>query len=182
MRSPDESELLGRAKGGNRQAFEALLAPHLPGLLAYIRVICGDHHAAHDALQQTLLIAYRKLGLFFAEADFATWLRAIARREALDMRKKLARAPSAVLDLIEACYEDPVPHEPSPRARALDECLKRLDGRAGDVVRGHYFDGTNLEAMARGMGTSVSSVKQLLYRVRLSLRECIRKRLGTETA
>src|ERR1041384_7564075 len=112
-----EEDLIARARSGSREAFEAVVTPHLAPLLAYIRAICGDYHAAHDGLQQTLLVAYRKFSLFFPEADLGTWLRAIARREALDLRKKRARGASIFLEAIEAFHQDPDPDAASPRSQ-----------------------------------------------------------------
>ena len=81
------------------------MLPHLAALLAYSRAICGDFHAAQDVVQETALIAYRNLDRFFAEADFATWLKAIARRQALAARRKLGRHRLAAEELLEAVYE-----------------------------------------------------------------------------
>src|SRR5262249_42656769 len=78
-----ESGLLELAKAGDREAFASALGPYLPMLYAYSRSICADHHIAQDVVQQTALIAYRKVGFLFKEVDFGTWLKGIARREAL---------------------------------------------------------------------------------------------------
>lgn len=182
MAPSGEAELLGLAKGGDRPAFERLVRPYLAMLFAYSRAIAGDYHAAHDIVQQALLIAYRKLNLFFPEADFGTWLRAIARREALDARKKKARPALVTLEAIEAFYQDPGPPEESPRRAALGECLRGLGGRMGDVVRGHYFDGLHVGAIAERVGMTAAAVKQLMYRARLALRDCVRKRLQAEAS
>ena len=88
MSADDESDLLDKAKAGDGAAFELLLVPHLPMLFAYSRAICGDYHAAADVVQETALIALRRLDHFFPEADFAAWLKAIARREALSARAR----------------------------------------------------------------------------------------------
>jgi len=176
----DEAALLERAKAGGREAFERLVEPHVPMLFAYGRALCGDYHLAMDVVQQTLLIAYRKLHLFFPEADFSVWLRAICRREALDTRRRAARAaPSVLVEAVEAAYETAGP-EDSPRRGALARCLGSLEGRSGQLVRRHYFDGTDLATLSKALGMTLAAAKQLLYRTRLALRECIRKRLAAE--
>ena len=75
-----DAELLDLARAGKPEAFERLVEPYVPMLLAYSRAVSGDYHLAMDVVQQTLLVAYRKLHHFFPEADFGVWLRAIARR------------------------------------------------------------------------------------------------------
>lgn len=177
-----EEELLTLAKAGDKTAFERLVVPHVAALLAYSRAVCGDYHAAHDAVQQTLLIGYQKIEHFFPEADFGTWLRAIARREALQARKKLGRTSSLVLEAVEACHEDPEPPEEASHRKALADCLGSLEGRTRSVVRGHYFDNLNLAAIAGRLGMSVPAVKQLMYRARLALKNCVQKRLQMGTS
>lgn len=175
--SATEEDLLVQAKAGDKSAFERIVVPYLPMLLAYSRAVCGDYHAAHDVVQQTLLIGYRKLELFFPEADFGTWLRAVARREALQARKALGRAAPVTLEAVEAFYEDPSVPAESPRRKALSDCLGQLEGRAKAVVHGHYFDGLGLAALAGRVRMSVPAVKQLMYRARIALRNCMRRRM-----
>lgn len=172
-----EIELLALAKAGDAQAFEEVLVPHLPMLFAYSRAICGDYHAAQDVVQDTSLIAYRNLVHLFAEADFATWLKAIARRQALAARRKLTRMSLVAEEVIEKVYQEPTPTSKDPRLEALAECLERLAGRMRQVVRGHYFQGAKLAEVARSMDMKEPAAKQLLYRARLWLHECMTKRL-----
>ena len=175
-----ETALVDRAKAGSSQAFERLVERHVPMLFAYSRAICGDYHVAMDVVQQSLLIAFRKLHLFFPEADFSVWLRAIARREALDARKRRARGAMVTLETIEMFYHDPEPREDSPRRKALAECLGALPGKTGKLVRSHYFNGTSLAPLSKSLGMTLAAAKQMLYRTRLALRECIQKRIATE--
>lgn len=179
MDSSHENELLARAKAGEVHAFEQVLTPYLPMLFAYSRAICGDYHAAQDVVQETSLIAFRNLNHLFPEADFATWLRAIARRQALAARRQLLRLHLVVDEVVEKVYQDPAPIS-GPRLDALASCLRLLAGRMARVVRAHYFQGCRLDEIARNMGLNTSAVKQLLYRARLRLRECVQQRLGME--
>lgn len=179
MDPTSENHLLARAKSGEVQAFEQVLLPYLPMLFAYSRAICGDYHAAQDVVQETALIAFRNLNHLFPEADFAIWLRAIARRQALTARRKLLRLSLVAEEAIEKVYQDPAPLS-GPYHDALTACLGALGGRMARVVRAHYFQGCRLDEVARNMGLNTSAVKQLLYRARLRLRECVQQRLGVE--
>jgi len=181
MEDAAEIEVLNQAKAGDRAAFECALKPHLPMLFAYSRVICGDYHMAQDVVQETALIAFRNLNHLFPEADFATWLRAIARRQALAARRKLTRVGLGIVEeALEAVYQDPTPTATASRQVALQKCLEALGGRLSQVIQGHYFQGSKLSELADAMAMKVNAVKQLLYRARLSLRDCIRERLRLE--
>jgi RNA polymerase sigma-70 factor (ECF subfamily) len=177
-----DARLLAQAKKGDRAAFERLLSPYLAMLFAYSRAICSDYHAAQDVVQETAIIAYRNLDHLFPEADFSTWLRAIARRQALEARRKLHRGASFAEDAIERAYQDPVSTEVGAQRKMLGDCIRALGQRARDMVQDHYFRGTRISDVASRLQMNVGAVKQLLYRARKLLEECVRKRLGTEQA
>jgi RNA polymerase sigma-70 factor, ECF subfamily len=180
MDSSRVAELLERAKAGDTKAFELVIAQYMPMLFAYSRAICGDFHLAQDIVQETALIAFRKLNFFFPEADFPTWLRAIARREALNARKKRTPVRMVNEDSIEGFYEKADSNEEWQRKKALAHCLKLLGGRMGHLVRAHYFEGKRLAEIAATWNQTTTAVKQLLYRARLTLRNCVRQRLVGE--
>lgn len=175
----DETDLLAKAKAGCAEAFAESLEPHLPMLYAYSRALCGNHHTAEDVVQETALIAYRRLNCLFPEADFAAWLRAIARRLALAARRLDAKL-TLVEGAIEAAYNEPEPKAIVAEREALSECLKALDGRAEQIVRGHYFQGAPLAELVATLDLKLNTVKSILHRARQALRECLRRRLGWE--
>lgn len=177
-----ETRLLELAKAGDREAFGRALGPYLPMLYAYSRSLCADHHIAQDVVQQTALIAYRKIGFLFPEVDFGSWLKGIARREALSERRKAARLRPVVEDILEAVYDDPTPEALGPEREALGECLKRLQGQAAAILTAHYFQGEKLTDVARQLGLNGNTVRTLLHRARLALAECVRGRLAPENS
>ena len=178
----NDAALLARAKKGDAAAFEALVTPYLPMLFAYSRAICLDFHAAQDVVQETAIIAFRNLNHLFPEADFSTWLRAIARRQSLEARRKLHRFARFAEEAVERAYEDPAPAEVSAQRTLLVDCIRALGERGQGVVEGHYFRGLSLSEVAARLETSVTAVKQLLYRSRKLLEECVKKRrLGEQS-
>src|SRR5262249_36918208 len=141
-----------QARAGDRQAFGHALTPYLPMLYAYSRSLCGDHHTAEDIVQQTALIAYRKISFLFPEVDFGIWLKGIARREAFSERRKAAKLRPVIEAILETAYDDPTPEAVAPEREALGECLKRLQGQAAAIVTAHYFQGDKLTDIARQRG------------------------------
>lgn len=180
---PDsETRLIAAARGGDARAFDQALRPHLPMLFAYSRAIVGDYHSAEDVVQETVQIAYRKLNYLIPEADFAGWLKAIARRQALAARRKLNRSSLVQEELLERVYQDPAPAVSGRRGEALVECIDRLEGRAAAAVKGHYFEGHKLADLASRMDMTPVALRQLLHRVRVMLLDCVRRKLGMEGA
>jgi RNA polymerase sigma-70 factor (ECF subfamily) len=177
-----ESHLLEQAKAGDREAFALALSPYLPMLYAYSRSLCGDHHTAQDIVQQTALIAFRKVTFLFPEVDFACWLKGIARREALSERRKANRLRPVVEEVLEAAYDDPTAEAVAPERDALGECLKRLQGHPAAILNAHYFLGHKLTEIAAQMGLNGNTVRTLLHRARLSLEDCVRARIAPENS
>ncbi|MFG1942672.1 sigma-70 family RNA polymerase sigma factor [Nonomuraea sp. NPDC048826] len=92
--APPESELLGRARAGDAEAFERLAAAYRRELTAHCYRMLGSPHDAEDALQESLLAAWRSLGGFEGRSSLRTWLYRIATHVCLRMS---ARRPRRVL-------------------------------------------------------------------------------------
>jgi len=78
-------------------AFEILAEQHRPMLLGYARALMnGEEHDAEDVVQETLLAAHRSLSSFDRGANFAGWLRGIARNKALESHRAARRRRTVV--------------------------------------------------------------------------------------
>jgi RNA polymerase sigma-70 factor (TIGR02960 family) len=79
--SPDlveEAEWLSRARAGDTAAFDRLVAPRRRQLHAHCYRMLGSPFDADDALQETLLAAWRGLAGFESRSALGTWLYRIA--------------------------------------------------------------------------------------------------------
>jgi DNA-directed RNA polymerase specialized sigma24 family protein len=68
------SDLIGRARAGDEEAFRELVDPHQRELQVHCYRILGSAQDAEDALQETLLAAWRGLGTFEGRSSMRTWL------------------------------------------------------------------------------------------------------------
>ncbi len=73
-----EREALAAAQSGDGRAFEDLVAPHRGGIHLHCYRMLGEVHDADDALQESLLRAWRALAGFEPRAPVRTWLYRIA--------------------------------------------------------------------------------------------------------
>lgn len=112
MQQGDDAALLGAVRAGDRGAFDALVRPHRRKLLGHCYRMLGASSDADDAVQETMLRAWRHVGSFEGRASFRGWLYAIATRVCLDRIGD--RAPRRYPSLDESAPADPSvpPHDP----------------------------------------------------------------------
>ncbi len=111
-----EEQLLVAARRGDERAFSQLIASHRPALHAHCYRMLGSVQDAEDALQETLLNAWRALPRFEGRSSLKSWLYTIATNACL---KTIERRPRRVLPIDYGPVSDP--H--GPRARPLAESV-----------------------------------------------------------
>ena len=98
---------------------------HRAELTAYCRRMLGSSFDAEDAVQETLLRAWRASERFEGRASLRTWLYRIATNVCLDSLGRTARHPVPVDELPEPAAPELEP-EPGPSDRALARDRLRL--------------------------------------------------------
>lgn len=88
MAIANEQELLEAAQSGDEDAFRRLVDPERAKLLAHCYRMLASLHDAEDALQETLLRAWRGLSAFDGRSALGTWLYRIATNTCLNAIKK----------------------------------------------------------------------------------------------
>ena len=109
-----ETELIDKAKAGSVPAFTSLVARYREGLLRFLVTRCASFADAEDALQDTLVNAYRYLDSYDPAWRFSTWLYRIAIRNALRLRHH------HTVQLADLADE---------RTGPLEQCIADQDGR-----------------------------------------------------
>jgi RNA polymerase sigma-70 factor (ECF subfamily) len=112
---PDDADLVGRARGGDHEAFRQLVERHQGRVYRLALRILRDEERARDAAQDAFLKAYRGLAGFEGRSAFYTWLYRLTFNLCIDLRRRDRSAR-------EVEYDDGVTHAgPDPGGPLLEE-------------------------------------------------------------
>jgi RNA polymerase sigma-70 factor (TIGR02960 family) len=89
----ETSDLIARATAGDHNAFRELVEVHSHELQVHCYRILGSLQDAEDALQETLVSAWRNLGDFEQRSSLRTWLYQIATNRCLSVLRADSRRP-----------------------------------------------------------------------------------------
>src|ERR1700759_571693 len=88
-------DLIERVKDGDEHAFRQLVGPYQGELQLHCYRILGSAQDAEDALQETLLAAWRGLARFEGRSSVRTWLYRVAPNTCLKALRSASRRPPA---------------------------------------------------------------------------------------
>ena len=168
------------------ETFEQLVEPHRAALHAHCYRMLGSLHDADDALQETLLRAWRALARFDRSRPPRPWLYRIATNVCLDA---LERRPKRVLSLDvpssgpDAGTGEPLAEspwlEPYPTAAVVEEresvelafvaALQHLNAAQRAVLIMREVLGFSAREVADHLDTTVAAVNSSLQRARRTL-------------
>lgn len=180
MASKSERELdtlLLRTATGDAAAFRLLYSLTSAKLFATVRRILKERAAAEDALQESFVRIWRRADSFDAAiASPIAWMTTIARHAAIDaLRAGPARVAAASVEL-----DSVGSGELSAPATGLTEeslritrCLEELDAERRLMVVQAYCQGWSREELAQRFDRPVATVKTVLRRALIALKECL---------
>lgn len=138
---PDPRELrwlVLRAQAGDRAALERLLRTTEATLRPYFDAMIADADTREDALQETLVLLYRKIGSLREPRAFGAWARRIASREAFRALRRSRREELLHEDVQpESVAEDERPETLPQDIRPL---LGQISARSREVLVLHYLE------------------------------------------
>ncbi len=96
-----DAELAVLAAAGDQIAFAELMTRHRPRLYAVCRRVTCHDQDAQEALQETMLLAWKRLGEFDGRSAVGTWLYRVATNAAIDEVRRRKRTPEPAESLPE---------------------------------------------------------------------------------
>lgn len=163
--------------------FEILVRENADSLTAFLHASVYDEAAADDLFQETMLVAWRKIGEYDRSRPFGAWLRGIAKRLVLSHYRKSARqAPTAderMLDHLDQRMAQ-VDRQPgdtlNEKLVALRDCISRLEPMYQEPIDLHYQHRRSTEWIAGQLATTRDAVQKRLQRARVQLAQCLERK------
>ena len=169
----DQRRLVERARGGDHDAFAELAGAAIVRLDQAARLILRDPELARDAVQETLIRAWRDLPGLRDPERFDAWLHRLAVHSCLDLVRRRRRRP---IEVELSPLDTPTIAEQSGRLAdrdLVDRTLQHLDANGRAIVVLHYFLGMPLTEVASSLGIPVGTVKSRLQRALGEMRAAI---------
>jgi RNA polymerase sigma-70 factor (ECF subfamily) len=180
--------LMQRVAGGDESAFASLVERHQHAVVGTVAKMLGDAAEAEDIAQKVFLRLWRSAKRYKPTAKFTTYLFTITRNLVFNESRRRSRRREVSME--EREESGPIHADPHTEQRPdqellhgelrgeIDKAIESLPENQRLAVVLRRYEGTPYEEIADVLGTSVSSVKSLLFRARESLREQLRQYLA----
>lgn len=174
-----ESELdnlLSLIANGDRKAFGRLYDLTSGKLFAVVRCVLKKPELAEEALQEAFIKVWQRAGSYEAGSLRPTaWLAAIARNQAIDLKRRFAERMSARAEELDAADSVPVMPEAelAMDLSRLKKCLALLPEDRQDMVLLAYYQGWTRDELAAQFKRPATTIKTLLRRSLTVLKDCL---------
>jgi RNA polymerase sigma-70 factor, ECF subfamily len=180
------------------------LAAHREYLFRFALVHLRDPARAEDVVQETLLAAMESRSAFSGRAQLRTWLTGILKHKVIDVFRRQAReAPLERPDESDEAFAELFfdaqdrdhwrsfpdnwgdPEKSLERKRfweVFDACSKGMPAQTARVFAMRELMGLETEDICKELGITANNCWVLLYRARMSLRQCLEARWFQQTS
>jgi RNA polymerase sigma factor (sigma-70 family) len=173
-----DERLIALIRRGHHTAFEALMSRYQLRLLSFCRHMLRSHEDAEDVLQEVFASALVTILTDERKIDARPWLYRIARNRSLNHLRRTTPIGVDSMDIHHADQGESTAEKVLKREafRQLIADLSHLAGTQRTALLLREIDALSYEQIAEAMETTVSSVRSLLVRARISLSEAAEAR------
>ena len=159
--------LIEAARGSDTEALVSLIAMAQPDIRRYAARNCRAADI-DDAVQETLLLLYRRLGALRAVTSFSAWLFAVARRACLSLLRRSTRMADASADEVEMRMAHLAPED---IRIDLSRAIQSLPDQYREVILLRDIEELSIDEISGVLALTRESVKARIHRAGLMIRE-----------
>ncbi|QDV62290.1 sigma-70 family RNA polymerase sigma factor [Crateriforma conspicua] len=156
-----------------------------PSVSAYVFASISGFHDAEDVVQKIAQELARRFDEYDSGRSFVAWALWISKSRVIDFYRVQGRSRIVFSDELLGRLADTIASQADGRSRrreALEACLDELPPRSRRLLDLRYVEELSAEETAREIGSTGSSVRVLLSRVRNALAGCIERRIAMENS
>lgn len=171
-----EREAILKCQHGDRESFRRVLDFHGDHLYRIALLITRDPAKAEEAVQETLIRAWKKIRTFKVGRPLRPWLNRMLVNciSNLNSRKQLERVPEEMAFSVADTGLSPEQSAlNSETAAMLQAALKTLSVEHRTVLVLRFFNDLSLPEIAESTGWRVGTVKSRLHRATSALRDAV---------
>jgi RNA polymerase sigma-70 factor (ECF subfamily) len=160
-------ELVLRWKAGDTTAFESVFRDSSGWVHSLVRGIVGDERLAAECVQETFLLAWKKIGHLQDPNCFLAWLKRIAVNKSLRVAEQAKRLPVSRFDS-ESSVHVPGPESSRPEVEvttrmSLLEALGRLPVKERSALVLRELHGSTYSELADLFAVPVGTIRSRLH-------------------
>ena len=175
----NELLLISRARGGDREAFGALVEQYRDNVYRLAYRMCGNAYDADEAAQEAFVAAWRALPNFRGDAKFSTWLYRLTTNAAIDvMRREKRHQTVGDGEMIEVADDADSPQETVERTEqqeAVQKALATLSEEYREVLLLRYMEEMDYAEIAEVLQLPSGTVKSRINRAKAALKAALLK-------
>lgn len=171
----DEAELMARVREHDLKAFERLYRSYHPRLSRFLMNLTHRPQLVEEALNDTMLVVWRRPEGFNGASKLSTWIFAIAYRKALKaLRRDDPPIEDRTSDLRASSEPGPDHHIDELQTRqVLLEAMRELSPTHRAVLDLTYFHEAGYREIAEIMDCPIDTVKSRMYYARRHMKRAL---------
>jgi RNA polymerase sigma-70 factor (ECF subfamily) len=170
-------EIIERIRKGEHEAFRLVVEEYRQQAFSVaFRIICNEEEA-RDAVQESFIKVWEKLGQYDMNRNFYTWMMKILVNTAIDRKRRMNRFHVIGFEQADRQLEWPYPEEFQKEtdnkelARLINQLAQGLPEKQRMVFILRDIQGMESQEVQQILDLSETSVKSNLYHARSFLRE-----------
>lgn len=187
-----DRQLVARAQGGDKQAFELLVEKYQRKLARLLSRFIRDPAEVEDVTQEAFIKAYRALPAFRGDSAFYTWLYRIgintAKNYLMAMGRRAPTSTEVEAEEAEGFEEgEQLRDINTPEsmllsneiAKTVNATIEQLPEELRTAIQMREIEGMSYEDIAKAMDCPIGTVRSRIFRAREAIAEQLRPLLDT---